>query len=142
MKKDTIAVMSRAVIEPINQMFNFPITRANIVRQAQLPFSTHPHKMSQKSTAAPRFTIRNVTNAISTNTERIIQFIAELNKRGKFHGIDHFVNKKYHPIERFLWLCLVIAAFYGCYYVGNNQMERFAASPTVISIERGTFIAL
>lgn len=70
-----------------------------------------------------------------------MQIIGELNKRGKLHGIDHFVNQKYHPLERLFWFSLVAAAFYGVFYIGNNQMERYRANPTVISLERGTFTA-
>jgi Amiloride-sensitive sodium channel len=78
---------------------------------------------------------------LSSYLEKSIDFIAELNKRAKLHGIDHFVNKRYHPLERLLWFTLVIAAFYGVFYVGNNQMKRYSANPTVISLERGDSIA-
>lgn len=83
-----------------------------------------------------------VSKFFSNYTNQLVVVISELNKRGKLHGIDHFVTKSYHPLERFLWLILVIAAFYGVFYVGNSQMIRFRANPTVISLERGTFTVL
>lgn len=84
--------------------------------------------------------VTTVTNVFSSNLEDFMQLVAQLNERSKLHGIDHFVNKKYHPLERVLWFTLVIAAFYGVFYIGNNQMERYRANPTVISLERGTFM--
>lgn len=72
--------------------------------------------------------------------EKLMQLVGDLNKHIKLHGIDHFVNQKYHPLERILWFALVVAAFFGVFYIGNKQAERYRANPTVISLERGTFI--
>lgn len=83
---------------------------------------------------------QSISERISKFSNDFFGVIAELNKRGKLHGIDHFVNKRYHPLERFLWLMLVIAAFFGVFYIANSQLERFRANPTVISLERGTFM--
>jgi Amiloride-sensitive sodium channel len=85
-----------------------------------------------------RFSARKFTSSVGKGLENIVEFIGELNKRGKLHGIDHLVNKNYHPLERFLWLSLVLAAFYGVFFIGNTQFERYRANPTVISLERGT----
>lgn len=88
-----------------------------------------------------KFSVKKVHKAILNLLNHLRQFIEELNKRGKLHGIDHLVNGKYHPLERFLWFLLVIAAFYSVFNISNSQMERYRANPTVISLERGTFIA-
>lgn len=98
-----------------------------------------PKVINQPKLRAKRIT--TVNNVIAKLGENLVYVVAELNKRGKLHGIDHFVNKRYHPVERILWLALVIAAFCGVFFIGNKQMERYVANPTVISIERGTFVA-
>ena len=82
-----------------------------------------------------------VANWLTTILEKLLLTVAELNKHAKLHGINHLVNQKHHPLERLLWFTLVIAAFYGVFYIGNNQMKRYRANPTVISLERGIFIA-
>jgi Amiloride-sensitive sodium channel len=84
-----------------------------------------------------KFPSRRITSSVAKGAEDFSEFVSELNKRGKLHGIDHFVNKDYHPVERFLWLLLVLGAFYGVLSVGDTQLERFRANPTVISLERG-----
>lgn len=95
--------------------------------------------INQRETQKNKFNVKNVTQVISSIVDKLIQIVAELNKRGKLHGIDHFVNIKYHPLERFLWLSLICAAFGGVFFIGNSQMERFRANPTVISLERGRY---
>lgn len=87
----------------------------------------------------PAKRVSTVNNVIAKFGENLVHIVAELNKRGKLHGIDHFVNLRYHPVERILWFALVIAAFCGVFFIGKYQMERYVANPTVISIERGTF---
>jgi hypothetical protein len=100
--------------------------------------TTTKERSSQRLRAKLRsFSARKLTSLIRKVLDKLAQFIGELNKRGKLHGIDHLVNKNYHPLERFLWLSLVLAAFYGVFYIGNTQFERYRANPTVISLERG-----
>lgn len=86
---------------------------------------------------AKKFSRRQVSKVLFNKLDQVNKVIADLNKHGKLHGIDQIVNKNYHPLERLLWLSLVVAAFYGVFYIGYNQMERFSANPTVISLERG-----
>lgn len=101
-----------------------------------------PEKViNRRRIQARRFNFKKMGKVISNVIESLIGIIDKINKRGKLHGIDHFVNKRYHPLERFLWLLLVIAATYCVFIVGSSQMERYRANPTVISLERGTFIA-
>lgn len=111
-------------------------------RKSQKQLENKKKVIAQRKSRAGGFDIQLVTNGLWKSMRELMQLVAELNKRGKLHGIDHFVNTKYHSLERLLWFTLVIAAFYGVFYVGNNQMERYRANPTVISLERGTFIAL
>lgn len=97
-----------------------------------------PKAINQPKLPAKR--IRLVNNVIEKFGEDLVHVVAELNRRVRLHGINHIVNKRHHPAERSLWLALVIAAFCGVFIVGNNQMKRYSANPTVISIERGTFV--
>lgn len=103
--------------------------------------------MSQKSkggaakrlpVAKKRVSWKRISVVTSHYLETLNEYVTELNKHAKLHGIDHVVNKRYHPLERLFWLALVIAASYGIFSIGNSQMERYRANPTVISIERGT----
>lgn len=89
-----------------------------------------------------KFSFSKIFKLFFEKLDQVNKVVAELNKRGKLHGIDQIVNKNYHPLERLLWLTLVIAAFFGVFYIGYNQMERFSANPTVISLERGKFSIL
>jgi len=75
--------------------------------------------------------------SISNVLARLLHFIGELNKRGSIHGVDHFVNVQYHPLERLLWFICVMVSCYGVYFFCGTQMERYIANPTVISLERG-----
>lgn len=86
--------------------------------------------------------IREMNKIISNNLKRIFHSIAELNKRGRIHGIDHIVNNKYHPLERFLWFSVICCTIFSGIYIGKRQMQRYNANPTVISLERGNFILL
>lgn len=93
--------------------------------------------MSRRPTNAVKSKAKTQRAKSAGSLMNIIKIIAELNKHLKLHGIDHLVNERYHPLERLLWLALVVAAFLGVFYVGNNQMKRYNANPTVISLERG-----
>ena len=97
--------------------------------------------ISRRKIQTKKFGVKNVAKVVSKIIKNVNVLVGVLNKRGKLHGIDHLVNKKYHPLERFLWFLLVIAAFYCVFEIGNHQMERYSANPTVISLERGTLIA-
>ncbi|CAO1346128.1 unnamed protein product [Diamesa serratosioi] len=66
----------------------------------------------------------------------ILKFIEELNKRANIHGLQHAVNTKLHPLERLVWLAFVAVACYGVYSIGQKQLDRYDANPTVISLER------
>jgi hypothetical protein len=75
-------------------------------------------------------------------SQSFFHMIAELNRRGHFHGVNHIVNNRHHPFERFLWFMLVVCTIYCGIFVGRNQMERFSDNPTVISLERGNFLSI
>jgi hypothetical protein len=74
---------------------------------------------------------------VSGKFEIFLLLVGNLNQRLRLHGINHILNKRYHPLERILWLFLVIASFFGVALVVNKQMARYKANPTVISLERG-----
>lgn len=108
-------------------------------------------EMSQKSKRVPakglpvakrRVFWKAISGVTSGYLETLNEYVTELNKHAKLHGIDHVVNKRYHPLERLFWLALVISASYGIFSIGNSQMERYRANPTVISIERGTLFGV
>jgi hypothetical protein len=82
--------------------------------------------------------LKIITNAI----ESVCNVIRDLNHFAKLHGISHIVNKRLHPIERFLWLLCVSASFYFIFRIGYSQITRYKANPTVISIERGAKLSL
>ncbi|CRK95678.1 CLUMA_CG009136, isoform A [Clunio marinus] len=92
--------------------------------------------MLKKYKTATNDLIILVTLSFSNISESVFRIIAKLNQYAKLHGINHCVNKRYHLVERFLWLTFVFSAFSGVFFVGNKQMERYTANPTVISLER------
>lgn len=52
------------------------------------------------------------------------------------HGFSHVANNRYHPLERLLWLAIVIGAAYLTMSLCNISLKRYQDNPTVISIER------
>ncbi|CAO1321716.1 unnamed protein product [Diamesa tonsa] len=83
-----------------------------------------------------RVTAGTVNRIILNFFASILKFIEELNKRANIHGLQHAVNTKLHPLERLVWLAIVVAACYGVYSIGQKQLDRYDANPTVISLER------
>lgn len=55
------------------------------------------------------------------------------------HGFNHITKKGYHPIERLIWITLVICAVCTVASVSNVFLERYRENPTVISMERDRY---
>jgi hypothetical protein len=66
----------------------------------------------------------------------VIKFLKDLCVKSNIHGVKYIFNSKFHFLERFFWLFLVIFASSGAYMIGIQQYRRFVANPTVISLER------
>lgn len=81
--------------------------------------------------------LADVLAVLENTIESICDVARELNRYAKLHGISHIVNKRLHPIERFLWFTFVSSSFYFIFRIGYSQISRYGANPTVISIERG-----
>jgi Amiloride-sensitive sodium channel len=95
-------------------------------------------KVVKKENSKILIAIKAIVNVI----ESVCDIARELNKFARLHGISHIVNKRLHPIERFLWFLFVSASFYFIFRIGYSQIIRYKANPTVISIERGAKMSL
>ncbi|KAJ6634279.1 Sodium channel protein Nach, partial [Pseudolycoriella hygida] len=68
--------------------------------------------------------------------ESIRSFIEELDKTTETPGLRHIYSIRNHPLERVLWIGVLIASYFGLVLTCLYQWDRFEARPTVISLER------
>lgn len=64
------------------------------------------------------------------------KFLAEISIKSNIHGAKLLFNSSLHPVERFIWLTVILVACYYSYFISIRQYDRYVANPTVISLER------
>lgn len=80
---------------------------------------------------------QRIVGRSSQGKKRIfLGFIKDLLNTSSIHGFNHIVARKRHPLERIVAFILVIAAFYGVFFLNNLTLSRYFNNPTVISMER------
>lgn len=68
--------------------------------------------------------------------ETVYELIGEALEKSNIHGIKMVFSTKLHPVERLVWLVLFMFTCFGAYSISSRQFARYAANPTVISLER------
>uniref|UniRef100_A0A1B0FV54 Putative sodium channel protein nach rhagoletis zephyria n=1 Tax=Lutzomyia longipalpis TaxID=7200 RepID=A0A1B0FV54_LUTLO len=63
-------------------------------------------------------------------------YLRRMNEVSQTHGVNYILDERLHPLERLVWVVIVISAFCGAISIGSNQLGRYNANPTVISLER------
>lgn len=90
--------------------------------------------MTQRTPPPPKATkfFRNVLKEVKV----FIDFLGRVCIESNIHGLNYIFSPRLSPIERIFWLLIFYASCFGAYSISSQQYTRYAANPTVVSLER------
>lgn len=88
------------------------------------------------SKTPPQPVKRNIFQTISNDIKLIYEYIGRASLESNIHGIKYIFSPQLHPMERIAWLFVFYLSCFGAYSISSQQYTRYAANPTVISLER------
>ncbi|CRK95957.1 CLUMA_CG009401, isoform A [Clunio marinus] len=72
----------------------------------------------------------------SEDVKSFWRFFGEFITKSSIHGVKYICDSSLHPFERVFWFIILLLTCWGAYKIGMTQYSRFAANPTVISLEK------
>lgn len=79
---------------------------------------------------------QKLTKKLQTELKFFSSFFKGFSTKSSFHGFRYIFCNRLHPLERLIWLFLIVLAIFFAFHISSKQYSRYIASPTVISLER------
>lgn len=90
--------------------------------------------MAQRTSPPPAN--RKLSPAVSEKVKDLFEFLGQVSIESNIHGLKYIFARQLHPFERICWFLVFYGCCYGAFNISSQHYMRYAANPTVVSLER------